>query len=216
MLEIARIVENTVVPPNTVIFQQGDPGDSFFIINAGKVRVFRKDSEGIETELSQLGPGDSFGEMALLTGEPRSANVETLEETQLSVLSKDQFDRVLKDFPDVSLAFVKQMSSWLLRDEKRLELEAQRQYRPPSLSWFDFVLIIGITLLCALVFNASNPNGISLFPKSFSNEAVTKVSASVAMEAYDAGETLFIDAMPANFYEKRRIQGAINMPLALF
>jgi rhodanese-related sulfurtransferase len=214
--EIAGAVEKKVLPAGTMIFQQGDPGDSFFIINAGKVRVFRRDSDGIETNLSQLGAGTSFGEMALLTGEPRSANVETLEETRLTVLTKDQFDRVLRDFPGVSLAFVKQMSTWLLRDEQKLELEAQRQYRPPSLSLFDFVLLGGITLLCALVFNSANPNKIPLFPKSFSNEAMTKVPPSSAMEAFESGETLFIDAMPANFFEKRHIEGAVNMPLSIF
>ena len=66
--EIARVVKKKVVPTHTIIFQQGDPGDSFYIIRSGKVRVFKKDEEGFETDLTELGPGDSFGEVALLTG----------------------------------------------------------------------------------------------------------------------------------------------------
>ena len=54
--------------------------------------MFRRDSDGFETELSVLGHGESFGEMALVTGEARSANVEAMEETHLMVLSKEQFE----------------------------------------------------------------------------------------------------------------------------
>ena len=114
--EIAGAVQEKVVPARTVIFRQGDPGDSFYVIKSGKVRAFRKDEDGVETGLSELGPGESFGEMALLTGEPRSANVEALEETCISVLSKEQFDLILKDYPRIAVSFVKQMSGWLLKD----------------------------------------------------------------------------------------------------
>lgn len=216
LAEITRIAQEEVVPAHTIIFRQGDPGDSYYIIQSGKVRVFRKGREGVETDLSQLGPGESFGEMALLTGKPRSAYVEAMEETHLIVLPKDQFDRVLRDYPDVSLSFIKQISTMLLRDESRLERETERQFRAPSLSWLDFLVIFGVSLLFAIIFNLSNPNGISLLPKTFSDEAVSKVLSSLAMEKYQEGDVLFVDAMPSNFYEQRHIKGAINMPLALF
>ena len=91
--EIIRSMENRVIAPGTIIFRQGDPGDRYYIVQSGKVRVFREDAAGLETELSVLGAGESFGEMALLTGEARSASVEALEETRLRVLSKEQFER---------------------------------------------------------------------------------------------------------------------------
>jgi len=93
VLEISRRIKDTTVPSGTMIFQQGDPGDAFYLIRSGKVRVFRKSEHGVETHLSEMGPGESFGEMALLTGKTRSANVETLEETCLGVLTKDEFDQ---------------------------------------------------------------------------------------------------------------------------
>jgi CRP-like cAMP-binding protein len=153
--ELSKAVETRTAAPRTVICRQGDPGDCFYIITSGKVRVFRKDNDGVETQLSVLGAGESFGEMALLTGEARSANVETMEETRFMVLSKEQFERILKDFPNLSLAFVKQMSGWLLRDEKTIEKEVQQQYQAPRMSWFDFVLIIGVSLILMFVFNQS-------------------------------------------------------------
>ena len=213
---IAKAVQEKVVPAQTVIFRQGDPGDSFYVIKSGRVRAFRKDADGVETDLSELGPGESFGEMALLTGEPRSANVAALEETRLAVLSKDQFDRILKDYPRIALSFVKQMSGWLLQDEIRLEKETQRQFKAPRLSWFDYLGIFGITLLCGVIFNLSNPNGISLLPQSWSQEPLTAVSLSAAAEKFTEGHALFVDARPANFYEQEHIKGAVNIPLPLF
>ena len=214
--EIARVVENRVLPARTRIFDRGDPGDSFWVIESGMVRVFRSDNEGVEITLSKLGPGQSFGEMALLTGEARSASVETLDETRALVLTKEQFDQVLKSHPEVSLTFIKQLSGWLKRDEQALETEARRLVAPPSMSWFDFVLLIGVSILFALVFNQTNPNGIPLFQKLPSKEAVATVSLSAAAEEYKKGDTVFLDAMPANFYEKEHIRGAVNMPLNLF
>jgi rhodanese-related sulfurtransferase len=214
--EITHAVEKLTVAPRSIIFRQGDPGDCFYIITSGKVRVFRKDKDGLETQLSVLGAGESFGEMALLTGEARSANVETLEETGFMVLSKEQFERILKDYPKLSLSFVKQMSGWLLRDEKLIEKEAQQQYRAPRMSWFDFVLIIGVSLILMYVFNQSNPNGIPLFPKLLDKKSFSMISPAAAMEEMKKGETIVIDAGPANFYDQKHIKGAINMPLALF
>ena len=111
--ELARAVEDQVVAPGTVIFRQGDLGDKFYLIRTGRVRVFREDG-GLETELSVLRAGDDFGEMALFMDEPRSATVAALEGTRLMVLSKEQFQRILKDFPQVTFAFVRQMSQRLL------------------------------------------------------------------------------------------------------
>lgn len=214
--EIARVVEERVVPARTPVFQRGDPGDGFWVIVSGRVRVFRRDDQGVEITLSELGPGQSFGEVALLTGEARSASVETLEETQALVLTKEQFEQVLKSHPEVSLTFIKQLSGWLKRDEQALETEARRMATPPRMSWFDFVLLIGVSVLFALVFNQSNPNGIPLFQKLPSKEATPSIPLNAAAQEHQQGETLFIDARPAEFYKQKHIQGAVNMPLAIF
>jgi rhodanese-related sulfurtransferase len=213
--DLTRAVEHRVVAPGTIIVRQEDPGDSFYLIRSGKVRVYRRDNDGLETNLSVLGAGESFGEMALLTGQARSANVEAIEETHLMVLSKEQFERVLKDFPDISLTFVKQMSEWLLKAEKVIEKEARQQYLAPRVSWFDFVLIIGVSVVLALVFNQSNPNGIPLLPKFPERKAIPVISAASAMEEMKKGDTLLVDAGPEGFYQRKHIEGALSVPLSL-
>jgi len=60
--EIAKVVEAKTVPRGTVLFRKGEPGESFWMIETGKVRVFRQDEQGVDLTLSELGPGQSFGE----------------------------------------------------------------------------------------------------------------------------------------------------------
>jgi len=213
---ITRAVQDVVVPRHTVICRGGDPGVSLYIIRSGRVRIFGRNEQGVEIGLSIQGPGDTFGGMALLTGEPMSADVEVLEETRLMVLSKDRFDSILRDFPDISKVFVKEMRRWLLRDDERLEVEARKVYKASRMSWVDFFLIIVISIVLAVIFNTTNPNGIPLFPEFPDQSSIPMVSPAAAMEEIGQGETLILDAMPTNFYQQRHIPGAVNIPLGLF
>jgi CRP-like cAMP-binding protein/rhodanese-related sulfurtransferase len=216
LLELAKHAEARSVPAHTMIFREGDPADSFYIIHSGMVRVFLRDKEGVETDLSILGPGESFGEVALLTGKPRSANVLALEETRLTVLPKEEFEHILKDFPDISAAFLKEIAESLLRDDRLLETEIESHFKPPRLQLLDFLLIVGLSILLGIVYDRSNPNGIALLPKMVYSEAIPEVTPSVAQEECKNDDCLFLDAMPAGFYEQKHIKGAVNLPTALF
>ncbi|MBN2466970.1 MAG: cyclic nucleotide-binding domain-containing protein [Deltaproteobacteria bacterium] len=216
MAEIAKLVETRIVPAGAIIFREGEPGDSFFIIRYGRVRAFRTDEEGIETDLGELGPGDSFGELALLTGNPRSASAEAIEKTCLGVLPKRQFDQILQDYPLVALSFVNQISKLLFQDWSKLEQEVQRRYRPPRLSWFDFFIIFGLMFLCGLFYNEANPNGIDFVPRFLAEEPISSMSPSLALKSRNETGALFVDARPADFYGQKHIEGAVNIPLELF
>jgi predicted MFS family arabinose efflux permease len=74
------------VPPGTVVVQQGDPGDLFYIVEDGRVRV-EIDGE----QVNDLWPGEAFGEIALLRDVPRTATIMTIEETTLLSLERDEF-----------------------------------------------------------------------------------------------------------------------------
>jgi rhodanese-related sulfurtransferase len=212
--ELARTVQSRVARPNEIIFNEGDPPDAFYIIGSGRVRIFVSHKDRMERELSVRGPGEHFGEVALLAGDTRTANAESMVETQLVVLSKEQFDSLLRDYPHLSRNFVREMRGWLLKDQEIIEEEADAVIRASRVFWFDFVLVIGVSVLLAITFNFSNPYGIPLIPER--PEAVASISASAAMEDYRQGQTLIVDAMPNNFYRMRHIEGAVNMPMALF
>ena len=214
--KLTRAAEHRVLAPHTIIFRQGDPGDEFYIIRSGKVRVFRRGRDGFERDLSVLGAGESFGHVSLLAGEARSGNVEAVEETHLMVLSKEQFESILEDFPEISLVFMKQMSGWLMRANRVFEKEELQQRRAPRMAWSHFVLTIGVSVVLALVFNQSNPNGIPLFPKPPDRKAIPAIGAAQAMEEMSKGDTLIVDARPESLYQAEHIQGAINVPLPTF
>lgn len=214
--ELQRAITRVTVPPRTVILRQGDAADQLYIIHSGRVRVFRKDPSGVDVELSRMGPGETFGEMALVTGEPRTASVESLEETVLLALPKEVFERVIGNHPGVSLRLLKQVSNWLVRDEKALERAARRELQPPTLSWIDFAGLVLLSFFCAFVFNATNPNGIKLLPETWTEEAVEKVQPAAVAEAYHKGEVIVLDARPAAFFEAAHVKGALNVPLAIF
>ena len=213
---IARATLDLVVPQHTIIHREGDPGDSLYIISSGRVRIFGRNEKGVEIDLAIQGPGDTFGEMALLTGDPMSADIEVLEETHLMTLSRDRFDRVLRDFPSISKVFAKEMKRWLLRDDERLDMEACKAYKASRMSWVDFLLVIIISIVLAIIFNTTNPNGIPLFPEFPDRSSIPIISPSAALEEIQQGETLILDAMPTNFYQQRHIRGAVNIPLGIF
>jgi serine/threonine protein kinase len=81
-----------------VVCRQGEPGDSFYIIQAGCVEVRLSNGRG-GVALYRLNAGDCFGEMALLTGQARSADVVAVEDTVLWALGASDFERVLNDSP---------------------------------------------------------------------------------------------------------------------
>jgi putative ABC transport system ATP-binding protein len=83
-------------PTGAVIVRKGDPGDKFYVIRSGHVKVV--DREGLRPgEEPELGPGEFFGEVALLTGEPRNATVVATTEVELYSLGKQEFTAVLRE-----------------------------------------------------------------------------------------------------------------------
>ena len=216
LAEIVKTIHTLVLPPGTVVFRQGDPADSFYFIRSGKIRAFRRDENGVETELGVLGPGDGFGEVALLTGIPRTADAATMEETVLSVLDKKQFDHILKNYPLVALSFLKHMTKLLLQDWGKLEEETKEHYQAPRITWLDFVLIFSVTIICALLFNFANPQGVGLIQKSWSEDPIAAITPTAASQKHTKGEVLFVDARPSSFYDQEHIKGALSLPSDLF
>ena len=82
-------------PAGTTVIRQGDPGDKFYLIREGKAEVLVADGKG-QRKVATLAVGDFFGEAALLTGEPRNASVRALEDLELYVLGKQDFDAVIE------------------------------------------------------------------------------------------------------------------------
>ncbi len=95
-----------------VIYREGDPADSFYIVSSGRLRVFSL-SHHVEKTLAILYNGDSFGEISLLTGEKHSATVQALNDTLVLELKKEDFNEVINRIPSLVLYLSRLLSKRL-------------------------------------------------------------------------------------------------------
>jgi hypothetical protein len=82
------------------VFRQGDPGDFVYTIISGQVEVLKEDPEQGETVLTRLGPGQYFGEMALVSDTPRMATVRTLTPVDAMTMARADFTTLFNHLPD--------------------------------------------------------------------------------------------------------------------
>jgi len=109
------------LPKNTLLFCEGDRGDALYLVLQGKVKASLLAEDGREVILSVLGPGELVGEMALFDlEERRSATVETLEDSELLVLSGVQFLKVLEGRPAIALSVIRTLSHRLRDTSSRI------------------------------------------------------------------------------------------------
>lgn len=91
---------------NTVLVSEGELSDSLYIILDGKVKVYVSDEHGKEVLLNILGQGAHFGELSLIDEEPRSASVVTLEQSQIVVVSKPNFQHCLATHSEIAFELI--------------------------------------------------------------------------------------------------------------
>ena len=100
--------------PQQAIVREGGPGDAAFLILSGLVAVRHKDAgSGVEFLLAELGPGQMFGEMALITRKPRGASVIAIEATSCAVLEREDFERAVRMYPEIAVALAREMAERL-------------------------------------------------------------------------------------------------------
>ncbi|HNP28347.1 MAG TPA: Crp/Fnr family transcriptional regulator [Nitrospirales bacterium] len=101
------------LPDKNIVFQEGDQGDVLFVILSGRVKVLLTGKSGQEFILSFLGPGNFFGEMAILESAPRSASVVTVEPSEFFLLDQRELTELLKNHPDIAVKILKNLSQRL-------------------------------------------------------------------------------------------------------
>jgi|YNPMSStandDraft_2_1061718.scaffolds.fasta_scaffold00029_50 CRP-like cAMP-binding protein len=104
-----------------IIFGEFEPGDSFYVIQEGKVRV-TKIIENKEKTLDVFGPGDIFGEMAIIENQPRSATVESITDVKVLEFNKENFKSLLQSNPIWGLKLLKSFSKRIYEAKRRVRL----------------------------------------------------------------------------------------------
>src|SRR5262249_35251828 len=131
-LIVASFTEE-VWPAGHIVFEEHAPGDTLYIIMDGQVQISRTFQNGERQVIREMGPGEFFGEMALLEDKPRSARVSTVTATTLVAVTRQRFNTVIEQHPAVAINFLKAISAQLrqqyqeqavLLEEKQTLVEA--------------------------------------------------------------------------------------------
>jgi CRP-like cAMP-binding protein len=100
---IAEKLELHTFPANTLIIKEGEAGDCLYLLKSGRVKVYAQNNEQQEIVLTYLESGDHFGEMALISGEPRSASVVSVSDVEVWELNRQVFDSLIMNNPSITL-----------------------------------------------------------------------------------------------------------------
>ncbi|HEX3174418.1 MAG TPA: Crp/Fnr family transcriptional regulator [Solirubrobacterales bacterium] len=102
----SRVAVPRSFPAGIRVFHEGDHSDACYIVRTGSFRVTREHSDGRAITLASLGPGDIFGELAMLDGEVRSASVEALSDGELLALPAGEVRALLSRHPETTVKLI--------------------------------------------------------------------------------------------------------------
>ncbi len=131
-----------------MVFVRGDPGRDLYLVESGSVKIGLTTADGKELTLALLGPGEFFGELALLDGDPRSSDAVVMEPSQFLLLERSDFLQFLDQHPRVAHR-VMEVLSRRLRDNNQLVQDA---------AFFDIAARLARVIL-RLADNVGQPDG---------------------------------------------------------
>ncbi len=137
---LTKIAEQMIARSYTkgqMILMEESSGETFFVLARGAVKVTRMSDDGREVILAMLGEGDFFGEMSLLDGEGRSANIVAIEDSEALTIKRSEFLSILENYPKIAIHLLEELTSRLRRSDQQIE----------SLSLSDAEQRISITLI---------------------------------------------------------------------
>jgi CRP/FNR family transcriptional regulator, cyclic AMP receptor protein len=152
-----------------LILLEDEEGDTLFIIIKGKVKVTSISGLGKEVILSILSDGDFFGDMSLLDGKPRSASVIALDDSDIRLIRRSDFLKLLEKHPRIPLKLLEELTSRLRKADERIE----------SLALLDVTgRVAGILLQLAKERGVTTPNGIYIKSRPTHQELANMVGTT--------------------------------------
>src|SRR5229473_3120677 len=127
------------------VFLQREPGDALYVVDSGRVRIWVRDADANEVTLSELEPGNFFGEMSVLDGGKRSANATAAVDTALHCLRRKEFEDFLVEHPQAALEVIRGIGGRLRQTNLLVSQRATRNanaVHERSLSALDKLAIV--------------------------------------------------------------------------
>lgn len=112
-------------PAGTVLFREGDEGATMYVLQSGRVRISKGSQDGSKT-LAVLGPGEFFGEMAILNRKPRTATAEVVEAARLLVLDAKTFEAMVLSNVEIAVRLIKKLARRLDNADTLIEILMHR------------------------------------------------------------------------------------------
>ncbi len=123
---LRSIMDSDAYAPGEVIIHEGEQGDDFYIVVEGRVQFSIQTADGGELVVDEVGPGGFFGELSMLTGEPRSARVQALEAVTTLALDRTCFMTYLEHHPQTAIGVLTVLGRRLHRTDKMLRQSVSR------------------------------------------------------------------------------------------
>ena len=178
-IELAKVIDELKVTAGETLFHAGDPGDSLFIVREGQVELFIKDTVGQKIVLTTAGPGDMFGELAMLDSGPRTATALALSDCEVLVLDRDDLVLLFQKKPDAALHMLAALSGLTRKADELLRTRVSRNVNEEMevhstplqkiadwIAWFSgsmaFLIINGLWFIIWISLNTL-PLGIAPF-----------------------------------------------------
>jgi len=167
---LAKVIDELNVPKGHTLFQAGDPGDSLFIVQAGEIELYIKDTAGQKIVLTTASSGDMFGELAMLDSGPRTATALALSDSEVLVLDRDDLVLLFQRRPDAALHMLAALSGLTRKADELLRTRVSRnvneemeEHTTPLLriadwiAWFSgsmqFLLLNGVWFIIWITIN---------------------------------------------------------------
>ena len=183
---IAARLRKEHYPKGAMVFRQGDVGDKLYLVESGQVQVVGQDqSEAI----ARMGPGNFVGDIALILGQPRTANLEVTIDAQLWALSKDDFDQIIDTRPAIALEMMRELSRRLVTTTRRKRQTAQR--RITALTGIGK----GVELSQAIFTHLKSPVALLLLPKSRASGQATNSQGVMVVDSEDLTEDTLAESL---------------------
>ncbi|MEQ9325234.1 MAG: cyclic nucleotide-binding domain-containing protein, partial [Polyangiaceae bacterium] len=126
---LARMAVRKTYRTREIVLRKGDPAMQMYVIAKGRLKAITAGAEGRQAALSIMGPGEVFGEVALLDGEPRSATITALEPCELIILNRNDFYHFLERNPSAAIGLLQVLARQPPKRRPR-PLPRRRKRRP--------------------------------------------------------------------------------------
>jgi CRP-like cAMP-binding protein len=107
-------------PKGTVLFNEGEPGKDMFVLQSGKISISKKVRD-VEKVLAVLGPGEFFGEMAIISNKPRNATATVTEDAKLLVIDPKTFEAMIRGNAEIAVRMIKKLAERLSEADAQIE-----------------------------------------------------------------------------------------------